>query len=139
MSLANTKLLDKVLAKITDETDPVEDIHYLLVAARIPTPRNRAQAEAIARGLVRLEPKIVARKMHQDLHWDDRVGELYRELVKLDNELADQLVAQPEFGRPGHVLFLSELPQDLLPKVIDRYVKRSRTMPTIRGTTTSCF
>lgn len=123
LSLANTKLLDKVLAKITDDSDPVEDIHYLLVAARIPTPRNRAQAEAIARGLVRLEPKIVARKMHQDLHWDDRVGELYRELAKLDNELADQLVAQPEFGRPGHVLFLSQLPQDLLPKVIDRYVQ----------------
>lgn len=123
LSLANTKLLDKVLAKITDDSDPVEDIHYLLVAARIPTPRNRAQAEAIARGLVRLEPKIVARKMHQDLNWDDRVGELYRELAKLDNELADQLVAQPEFGRPGHVLFLSQLPQDLLPKVIDKYVQ----------------
>lgn len=123
LSLANTKLLDKVLAKITDDSDPVEDIHYLLVAARIPTPRNRAQAEAIARGLVRLEPKIVARKMHQDLNWDDRVGELYRELAKLDNELADQLVAQPEFGRPGHVLFLTQLPQDLLPKVIDRYVQ----------------
>lgn len=123
LSVANTKLLDKVLAKITDDSDPVEDIHYLLVAARIPTPRNRAQAEAIARGLVRLEPKIVARKMHQDLNWDDRVGELYRELAKLDNELADQLVAQPEFGRPGHVLFLSQLPQDLLPKVIDSYVK----------------
>ena len=123
LSLANTKLLDKVLAKITDDSDPVEDIHYLLVAARIPTPRNRAQAEAIARGLVRLEPKIVARKMHQDLNWDDRVGELYRELAKLDNELADQLVAQPEFGRPGHVLFLAQLPQDLLPKVIDRYVQ----------------
>ena len=123
LSLSNTKLLDKVLAKITDDSDPVEDIHYLLVAARIPTPRNRAQATAIARGLVRLEPKIVARKMHQDLHWDDRVGELFRELAKLDNELADQLVAQPEFGRPGHVLFLSQLPQDLLSKVIDSYVK----------------
>ncbi len=123
LSLANTKLLDKVLAKITDDSDPVEDIHYLLVAARIPTPRNRAQAETIARGLVRLEPKIVARKMHQDLNWDDRVGELYRELAKLDTELADQLVAQPEFGRPGHVLFLSQLPQDLLPRVIDSYVK----------------
>ncbi|TXT22158.1 MAG: heme-binding protein [Planctomycetota bacterium] len=123
LSLANTKLLDKVLAKITDDSDPVEDIHYLLVAARIPTPRNRAQATAIARGLVRLEPKIVERKMHQDSSWDDRVGELYRELVKLDNELADQLVGQPEFGRPGHVLFLSQLPQDLLPKVIDSYVK----------------
>jgi putative membrane-bound dehydrogenase-like protein len=123
LSLANTKLLDKVLAKISDESDPVEDIHYLLVAARIPIPRNRAQAETIARGLVRLEPKIVARKMTQDLNWDDRVGELYRESSKLDNELADQLVAQPEFGRPGHVLFLTKLPQDLLPKVIDAYVK----------------
>lgn len=61
--------------------------------------------------------------MHQDLNWDDRVGELYRELAKLDNDLADQLVAQPEFGRPGHVLFLTQLPQDLLPKVIERYVQ----------------
>ena len=123
LSLATTKLLDKLLAKLTDDSDPVEDIHYLLVAARIPTPRNRSQAEGIARGLVRLEPKLVARNMSQDLHWDDRVGELFRELAKLDNELADQLVAQPEFGRPGHVLFLSQLPQDLLPKVIDSYVK----------------
>jgi putative heme-binding domain-containing protein len=123
LSLANTKLLDKVLAKITDDSDPVEDIHYLLAATRIPIPRNRTQAEAIARGLVRLEPKIVTRKMTQDLNWDDRVGELYREAAKLDNELADQLVAQPEFGRPGHVLFLTRLPQDLLPKVIDKYVQ----------------
>ena len=123
LSIANTKLLDKVLAKITDASDPVDDIHYLLVAARITTPRNRAQALAIARGLVRLEPKIVERKMHQELNWDDRVGELYRELLKLDSELPDQLVAQPEFGRPGHVLFLSQLPADLLPKVIDSYVK----------------
>lgn len=123
LSVENTKLLDKVLAKITDDSDPVDDIHYLLVAARITAPRNRAQATAISRGLVRLEPKIVDRKLHQDLHWDDRVGELYRELAKLDNELADQLVAQPEFGRPGHVLFLSQLPQDLLPQVIESYVK----------------
>ena len=122
LSIANTKLLDKVLAKITDDSDPVDDIHYLLVAARITTPRNRAQSVAIARALVRLEPKIVERKMHQDLNWDDRVGELYRELVKLDTDLPDQLVAQPEFGRPGHVLFLAQLPADLLPKVIDSYV-----------------
>jgi putative heme-binding domain-containing protein len=123
LSLANSKLLDKVLAKITDESDPIEDIHYLLVAARIPTPRNRSQAETIARGLVQLEPKIVARKLTQDLHWDDRVGELFLELSKLDEELADQLIAQPEFGRPGHVLFLSRLPQDLLPKVVESYVQ----------------
>lgn len=120
---SNTKLLDKILAKITDDSDPVEDIHYLLVAARISTPRNRSQAELMARGLVRLEPKIVARKWNQDLNWDDRVGELYRELAKLDADLPDLLVAQPEFGRPGHVLFLSQLPTDLLPRVIDSYVK----------------
>lgn len=123
LQLSNTKLLDKVLAKITDDSDPVEDIHYLLVAARIPIQRNRAQAEAIGRALVRLEPKIVSRQLHQDLNWDDRVGELYRELAKLDPDLPDVLVAQPEFGRPGHVLFLSQLPSDLLPKVIESYVK----------------
>jgi putative membrane-bound dehydrogenase-like protein len=123
LSLSNTKLLDKVLAKITTESDPIEDLHYLLVAARIPTPRNRAQAETIARGLIQLDGKIADRKLTQELNWDERVGELYRELAKLDQELPDLLVAQPEFGRPGHVVFLARLPQDLLPRVIDRYVQ----------------
>ena len=72
---------------------------------------------------MRLEPKIVARKLNLDLNWDDRVGELYRELVKIDSDLPNLLVSQPEFGRPGHVLFLSELPAELLPRVIDSYVK----------------
>ena len=120
---ANTKLLDKVLVKITDDSDPVEDIHYLLVASRIPITRNRPQAEAIARGLVRLELKIAARKLNQDLNWDDRVGELYKELARIDPDLPDMIVAQPDFGRPGHVLFLSQLPADLVPRVIDSYVK----------------
>ncbi len=120
---SNTKLLDKVLAKITDESDPVEDIHFLLVAARIPVTRNRLQVQTIARALVRLDPKIVTRKLNQDLNWNDRVGELYRELSKLDPDLPDRLVAQPEFGRPGHVLYLSQLPQELLPRVIESYVK----------------
>ena len=126
---ANSKLLDKVLAKITDESDPVEDIHYLLVAARIPITRNRPQAEAIARGLVRLEPKITARKLNLDLNWDDRVGELYKELARIDPDLSDMVVAQPEFGRPGHVLFLSQLPADLVPRVIDSYVKAIKAEP----------
>jgi putative heme-binding domain-containing protein len=123
LSLSNTKLLDKVLAKITSESDPIEDLHYLLVAARIPIPRNRTQAETIARGLIQLDGKIAERKLTQELNWDERVGELYRELAKLDQELPDLLVAQPEFGRPGHVVFLARLPQDLLPRVIDRYAQ----------------
>ncbi len=126
---SNTKLLDKVLAKITDDSDPVEDIHYLLVAARIPITRNRPQAEALARGLVRLEPKIIARKLNLDLNWDDRVGELYKELARIDPDLPDMLVAQPEFGRPGHVLFLSQLPADLVPRVIESYVKAIKAEP----------
>ena len=64
----------------------------------------------IARGLVQLESKIIVRQLNQDLNWDDRVTELYKELMKLDSELPDQLVTQSGFGRPGHVLFLSQLP-----------------------------
>ncbi len=127
LSPSNTDLLDKVLAKITENSDPVEDIHYLLVAARIPIARNRKQADVIARGLVQLEPKIIVRQLNQDLNWDDRVGELYKELVKLDSDLPDLLVMQSGFGRPGHVLYLSQLPSDLLPRVIDSYVKAVQT------------
>jgi putative heme-binding domain-containing protein len=117
----NPKLLDKLLAQISAESHPVDDIHYLTAAARIPVDRTRAQAAATAAALVNIEPKIVGRKLAQDSNWDDRIGEMFAEHVKHTPDLPVALLKQPGFGRPGHVLFLSQLPKERLQEAIDAF------------------
>ncbi len=131
---ANEQLLDQVLDQITADSDPVRDIHYLTVAARISVERNSQQSEKIAQALVNLEPKIVARKLNQDLNWDARVGEMYKQLVALDEDLPAFLVGQKGFGRPGHVLFLSEIGPELLKPAVDAFLKRSQEDPQFKWT-----
>jgi len=120
----NPKLLDQILAKITDDSDPVSDIHYLIVAARIPSDRSTAQSEKIAKSLVEIDAKLLRLKLPQDTNWDDRFRELYSQLVKIDADLPRQIVKQPGFGLPGHVLFLSQLPPQFLGTAIEAFDRK---------------
>ena len=69
-----------------------------------------------------LDIKIKRRKLPQDNHWDDRVKEIYHELVELDPALPEVIVQQEHFGQPGHVIYLSEISKDILPAAIDAFV-----------------
>lgn len=110
----SSELLDRVLAKITHFTHPTSDVHHLIVAARIPTPRNDDQRERIVEALLGLEPKAQELKLHLDTQWDPRIKELYGELVRLDFKLPSQLLRHPAFGHLGHVKFASKLSDDEL-------------------------
>jgi putative membrane-bound dehydrogenase-like protein len=130
----NAALLDRVLDQISEKSNPVRDIHYLCVAASIPVDRTSAQCEKIAQALIDLEPKIAARKLNQDRNWDDRVAEMYKQLVALDGDLPAQVVAQKHFGRPGHVLFLSEISSELLKPATDAFVHNIQADPHFKWT-----
>jgi putative membrane-bound dehydrogenase-like protein len=130
----NAPLLDRVLDQISEKSSPVRDIHYLCVAASIPLDRTSEQSKRIAQALVELEPKIAARKLNQDRNWDDRVGEMYKQLASLDADLPGQIVAQKHFGRPGHVLFLSEIGPDLLKPSTEAFVHNIQTDPHYKWT-----
>jgi putative heme-binding domain-containing protein len=127
-------LLDRILEQITTDSDPVRDIHFLTVAARIPAERSAQQAQNIAQALVSLEPKIAARKLNQDRNWDDRVSEMYKQLVALDEDLPAFVVGQKEFGRSGHVLFLSEIGPELLKPAVEAFLKRMQEDPQFKWT-----
>ena len=122
----NPELLTRVLEKITSDSHPKDDLHYLIVAARVPASRDGMHRKAIARAFVGIDRKMAERKLNQDSNWDDRLGELYAALVELDPLLPDEIVAQPGFGLPGHVLFMSRLPADLLPAAVDAFVKQAQ-------------
>lgn len=121
LQVPNDAAFDRVLAQITPESSPIDDVHHLLVASQIPVPRGLPQQARIAQALVQLEPKLHARKLVQDTYWPDRISDLYQALVEQDPELPQALLEQPEFGRPGHVLYLSGVSPELQPVVLQKF------------------
>ncbi|MFV0445471.1 MAG: HEAT repeat domain-containing protein [Planctomycetaceae bacterium] len=102
-------LVDRVLAAITKNTSPVDDLHQLIVLARLPGERTPGQREQTAAAIVALEAKLAQHKLTRDLHWDDRVMEMYSALVKTDPLLPVALLQHPDFGQPGHAQYLVKL------------------------------
>jgi putative heme-binding domain-containing protein len=125
LSPVNQKLLDRVLAPITKTSDPIDDIHHLLVAARLPVPRTTTERQAIAEALVNIDAKFAAGKLPQDSAWNDRIKDLYTKLCELDEFLAPVMVDVPGFGRPGHVLFMSQMPERRLTDAIAAFAKQA--------------
>lgn len=126
LSPYNPELLNAVLGKIDEKSDPVADVHHLIVASRIPVERTTEQRRRIAQAFVRLDEKIRSRKLKQDVHWELRVGEMYQTHARIDPGLPETIVQQPEFGRPGHIHFLSELDESKWQPAIDAVAKKAR-------------
>jgi hypothetical protein len=100
-------VLGKVADKLTADSDPVEDVHYLIVFARLRGPRTPALTRRVASALLALDRKLTQRHLNRDTNWPLRVGETYAELARKDPALHAALLADPEFGRPDHALFAS--------------------------------
>ncbi len=126
---ANTEVLDRVLAQITDDSHPTDDVHHLIVAARIPVERTSEQRARIARALVGLEHKIESRGLIRDSSWDDRIIEMYVYHVDLDPLLPEAILELPELGQPGHVNWVLVLPEELQQEAVDRFVSQIRSNP----------
>ncbi len=97
--------LRRMLDRVSDGSDPIDDIHYLIVAARLNAARTSGQTRQVAHALLALDAKIAARGLHTDRNWPLRVAELYAGLAEKHGELDAAILADPAFGRAGHVLF----------------------------------
>jgi putative membrane-bound dehydrogenase-like protein len=94
-----------VARKLTSQSDPVEDIHYLIVLARLRGVRSAAVTAATTTALLNLDRKITERHLNRDTNWPLRVAELHAELARKDPKLNAAILAHPDFGRPDHALF----------------------------------
>jgi putative membrane-bound dehydrogenase-like protein len=121
----NIELLDRILEGITEESHPTDDIHRLITAARIPVDRSFPQTEKIAKTLVQIDHKIADRGLNQDSNWDDRMKELFAELLKHDPILADVIVDQEGFGLPPHVMYLGKITDPgSLPEAVEGFARQ---------------
>ncbi len=128
----NRDLFGRVLSGITDSTLPADDIHRLAAISQFQIERSYGESVLTAKALLGIEIKIRKLGLRQDTNWDDRIGELYKALCKVDPAMPSLLVDQPGFGEPGHVLFLSQVPQESIPKAIDGIVRTIQSDPEYR-------
>ena len=112
----NPVILGELTSRLTESSEPAEDLHHLFAAARLPVERSVPQTEAVAAALVRLDEKIAARGLNIDTNWEPRLKELYDALHAEDPRLAAALVDRPDLGRPAHVALLANVPADLVPE-----------------------
>jgi putative membrane-bound dehydrogenase-like protein len=125
----NRDLLSRLLSGITDSTLPADDIHRLAAISQFEIERSYDESVSTANALVGIDVKIRKHGLRQDTNWDDRIGELYQALCKVDLAMPSLLVDQPGFGEPGHVLFLSQVPQQSIPKAIEGLVRAIQSDP----------
>ncbi|HEX7446577.1 MAG TPA: hypothetical protein VF306_03470, partial [Pirellulales bacterium] len=97
-------VLLRTAERLTDDSDPLDDIHYLTVVACLTAPRPIEVTTRTAAALVNLDGKLDARSARRDLHFPLRIAELHAELSKRDSRLNRDILAHPDFGRPAHVL-----------------------------------
>lgn len=98
-------MLARVAARLTADSDPVEDIHYLIVLACLRAPRTAAITKCVVSALLGLDEKITQRHLNRDTNWPLRIAELHAELARKDAALNVALLTHPGFGRPDHVVF----------------------------------
>jgi putative heme-binding domain-containing protein len=97
--------LKKIAARLSADSDPADDIHYLIVLARLRARRREAITRRVASALLALDAKIVQRHLNRDTNWPLRIAELHAELAYKDAALNPALVDHGDFGRSDHVVF----------------------------------
>jgi putative heme-binding domain-containing protein len=121
-------LLRQVAARLTADSNPLDDIHYLIVLARLRGSRPEEITKRVADALQALDRKITARHLNRDRNWPLRVAELHAELAQKDSALNAALLAHPEFGRPDHALF-AECPGFDRRRAAERFLARADRDP----------
>jgi putative membrane-bound dehydrogenase-like protein len=126
---SDQKFFAALLTQLTDDSEPVEDIHRLIVASRLPVARTDAQSRTIAAALLKLDRKIKRRNIQQDSSWEDRIMEMTSALVEQDRLLPAALLSNPDFGQSGHALFVQIFPENLLKTCAEKFLIQIQSDP----------
>ncbi|HEX5271177.1 MAG TPA: hypothetical protein VFW33_11840, partial [Gemmataceae bacterium] len=72
----------RVMEKVNDSSDPVEDVHYLIVMARLRGRWTEAVTKHVAGALLALDRKLSEKHYTRDTNWPLRISEMYAEMVR---------------------------------------------------------
>ena len=93
--------MNTVAAQLDLDSHPIDDIHHLIVLARLKAKRSPAVTRRVANALMRLDDKFNKRELLRDRNWPLRLRETVTLLLERDPNLADLLLDHPWFARSG--------------------------------------
>ncbi len=111
-----SEFLDRLSKLWTPGSSPVDDVHWLICAARVPGEHSEAFRRRVVRMLLALHEKMRRRGLHPSRNWPLRVGEAVQELLRHDPQLAQELIQSQAFRRPEHAMFALLLPKEHQPQ-----------------------
>ena len=107
LSADSPGLLERVTAKLTYTSPVEEDIHFLMVAARLPGPRLREVSQRVASIVAALHHKLRNDKKEPSRFWPVRVADMFTRLLERDPALAAATqTSVPNFSLAEHALFV---------------------------------
>jgi glucose/arabinose dehydrogenase len=103
-------LLDRIADRWTVKSRPEDDIHYLLALSRLPGKRSPIVTQQTAAALNGIQVKLAARGVAPSDQVPGILEALLERLMSHDPALPAALVANADFGRPGHAIYANHLP-----------------------------
>lgn len=103
-----------IATRWTTESSVRDDVHYLMVMAQLPGPREPRVSEATAAALLALDARLEARGLFVSRNWPLRVEETFDRLAARDENLVAAMLAEPSFGRAAHSLFARRMRDEQL-------------------------
>ncbi|MBP3960807.1 c-type cytochrome [Gemmata sp. G18] len=100
------------LDRIRKDSDPVDDFHYLIAAARTSSKFVSPRTDELATALLGLQQKVKSRGVPLDRHWPLRFDEILTRFGNNWHKLNEAVVDHGEFGRPEHAALVRPLKLD---------------------------
>ncbi len=95
----------KVLDRMSKESSARDDVHHLIVLARLKGKREPSQTSAIVDTLFGLEKKWQGYQKQVKQTWAARLQEVVADLVKKHPDMPEAMLEHPAFVHPSHVIF----------------------------------
>lgn len=122
-------LLKRVAGRITERSTVENDIHYLMVAARLPSARDAETTARIADAVAGLQHKMIAHKKEPSRFWPARVADMFSRLLEHDAALAEAIISAQNFSLPDHALLAERLPRAIQPAAAKSLLATPRWSP----------
>jgi len=111
VQIESGETLEKIATRFTTDSTPEDDIHYLIILARLPGDRSSEVTIRVADAIVALHYKMLAANYFPSRNWPLRLGEIIEELCKRDQNLPRLITENARFGLPQHAVILNNLPR----------------------------
>lgn len=122
----HSKIVPGISQLWTEESEPADDVHYLIVASRLPGPRDPETTQRTVQMLWRLYEKLDRQQMYPSRNFGARVNEALAALTERDDELLKTLVADEHFGSAHHVQYLPVFAGELRTTAIRKLIARAQ-------------